>query len=81
MTQHATDVCQLISLKHGAICWGLSLQFLEVLRAIIAFFVLNTLMVVVIFGEKLTIINRSGILVGGIALTMVECREQAATFS
>lgn len=64
----------------GATCWGLSLQFREVSRAIVAFAVLNTLMVAVagvfFFGEKLTIINRIGILLGGISLIMVEWPSQ-----
>jgi multidrug transporter EmrE-like cation transporter len=60
----------------GSICWGLSLQFQGVSRGIIAFAVLNVLMVAVagiwLFGEHLSTINRIGVLLGVFSLVLVE---------
>src|SRR3954447_9153173 len=62
----------------GAVCWGLSLQFEAVLRGIIAFAVLNVVMVAVagvwLYEEHLSTINRIGILLGAGSLILVEWR-------
>jgi len=60
----------------GAICWGLSLQFQAVSRAIIGFAVLNVVMVVFagvwLYGEHLSTANRIGIVLGLCSLVLVE---------
>jgi uncharacterized membrane protein len=60
----------------GSVSWGLSLQFQEVSRGIVAFAVLNVLMVaaagVWLFGEHLSTVNRIGILLGTLSLVLVE---------
>lgn len=62
----------------GAACWGLSLQFKDVSRAIVGFAVLNVVIVaiagLVVFGEQLSFINRLGIVLGTASLIMVEWR-------
>ena len=62
----------------GAVCWGLSLQFRAVSRGIVAFAVLNVLMVAVagvwLYGEHLSTTNRIGILLGVCSLVLVEWR-------
>jgi multidrug transporter EmrE-like cation transporter len=60
----------------GAVCWGLSLQYREVSRAIVGFAVLNVLAVaaagVLLYGEELSLVNRLGILLGFCSLVLVE---------
>lgn len=60
----------------GAVLWGLSLQFQAVSRGIIAFMVLNVLIVAVagalLFGERLSVINGVGIVLGACSLVLVE---------
>lgn len=60
----------------GAVCWGLSLQYREVSRGIVAFAVLNVLAVavagVLLFGEELSLVNRVGIVLGLCSLVLVE---------
>jgi drug/metabolite transporter (DMT)-like permease len=62
----------------GAACWGLSLQFKDVSRAIVGFAVLNVVIVafagLVVFGEQLSFVNRLGIVMGMASLIMVEWR-------
>jgi multidrug transporter EmrE-like cation transporter len=60
----------------GAVCWGLSLQYREVSRGIVAFAVLNVLAVavagVILYGEQLSLVNRAGIALGLCSLVLVE---------
>jgi multidrug transporter EmrE-like cation transporter len=60
----------------GAVCWGLSLQYREVSRGIVAFAVLNVLAVAVagvfLYGEELSPVNRVGIALGLCSLVLVE---------
>ena len=60
----------------GSVSWGLSLQYQAVSRGIIAFAVLNVLMVaaagVWLFGEHLSTVNRIGIVLGTLSLVLVE---------
>jgi multidrug transporter EmrE-like cation transporter len=60
----------------GALCWGLSLQFRAVSRAIVAFAVLNVVMVavagVLLFNEHLSWVNRLGIALAVLSLILVE---------
>jgi drug/metabolite transporter (DMT)-like permease len=60
----------------GATCWGLSLQYQAVSRAIVGFLVLNVLMVVFagvwLYGEHLSTTNRVGIVLGVCSLILVE---------
>ena len=60
----------------GSLCWGLSLQYQAVSRAIIAFAVLNVLMVAVagvwLYGEHLSTVNRIGLLLGTCSLVLIQ---------
>ena len=56
--------------------WAFSLKYELMSRAITVFFVLNMILVVLagvlIFGEKLSIVNKLGILLGIVSLVLVE---------
>lgn len=60
----------------ATIFWAFSLKYELMSRAITVFFVLNMILVVLagvlIFGEKISLINKLGILLGIISLVLVE---------